>query len=590
VKCRKPYKRLWISSLTDESIELGLKKLLDGREKEGMFQAGDVRNKADWLIGINLSRLYSIYHNARISVGRVQTPTLNMIVHRDTEIATFKKSKYFVLGLDNGAVYVSDNEDEKIIDRQKAEQLSQECSGVFAVISAETKEKQEQRPFLFSLTSLQKQANDKLGFSAQQTLDALQKLYEKKLTTYPRTDSDHLTEDMKSQVADTVQTLEFYDDKRVKSLLAQGLNLDKRVIDNAKVSDHHAVIPTKDVKKYPSMSLTDDETAVLKLVIERFLTALDKPYIYIETTYFFQKGQNKFKLTGRVPVSLGYRKFSTPEKPEKDDNKDENKKIPHYEKGQEITAKCACTEKETTPPKPFTESSLLSAMENISRKIDDKSKAEFVKERGLGTPATRAGIFEELVKNGLVERKSKNILSTEQGRKIISLLPDRVKSVELTADMEEKLADIECGKATSNAVLTEFVKYISTQIATEKEQKHEDLNGAGLPNNGATNAKNALGKCPECGADIIEGEKNYYCTGYKSGCKFTLWKNDKFWENKGKKLTATIVKTILAKGKIKQTFHSEKSGKDYDCFVKVVKKDVGGRVYFNFEMEFEKGK
>jgi DNA topoisomerase-3 len=588
--CKKPVKRLWISSLTDESIKQGLKNLLDNAEKESLYQAGDARSKADWLIGMNLSRLYSILYNTKLSVGRVQTPTLNMVVTRDEEIKGFSKAKYYTLSLDNGAEFYDKDGDNTFTENTKAEKIASECnSQTIQVSSVETKEKSENRPLLYSLTSLQKDANEKLGYSANKTLVALQGLYEKKLTTYPRTDSDHITDDMKETVENVVKALDFYDPQRISKLQKTGLNLDKRVVDNSKVSDHHAVIPTKEIYKLNKTNLELEEKAIAELVIKRFLIALDMPYIYSETEYIFQVSDYQFKLLNKSPVKLGWREYELEK--DKENGKDKlnlskEKAIVIYKKGEVIKAKASVIEKETKPPKTFTESTLLSAMENISKRIEDKTKREFVKKSGLGTPATRANIFEELLKKGFIERKDKKIISTASGREFIKLLPENVKSVELTADMESRLSDIEKGKTTELEVLTEINKFIMERIMAEKDVKHTNL-GGDRPK------KVSLGKCPECGGEVYEGEKNFYCANRKTdgtGCTFGIWKNDKFWENKKKKLTSTTIKNILATKKVLiEDFKSEKTGKVYSAFVSIEKVQVNGKTYHNFKMEFPKG-
>jgi DNA topoisomerase-3 len=579
--CKKPIKRLWISSLTDESIQKGLANLQDGKTKESLFLAGSARAKADWLIGMNLSRFYTKIFNTKLSVGRVTTPTLAMIANRDSQINGFSKAKYYTLSLENGAEYFVEDGESFFSEKSSAEKICAICTGKnITVKKVDIKRKKENRPLLHSLTSLQKEANEKHGFTAEQTLDNLQKLYEKKLVTYPRTDSNCITDDMKSTILDIVKSLEFYDSKRIKSLLSQGLNLDKRVVDNSKVSDHHAVIPTKEISRLDNDKLSENEKKIAELVINRFLIALDKPHIFDEKTHIFEVEKHLFKLVSKTSIDLGFRNFEKVSS-KNSEQKLSFKKVISYNLGDLFLSKILVTEKETSPPKAFTESTLLSAMENISRKIEDKNKAEFVKERGLGTPATRAGIIEELVKRGLAERNGKNFTSTALGKQIISLLPAEVKSVGMTADMEEKLSQIENEKLSEMAFLSEIITFINTRISAEKGKTYTQF---AQPQN----ARETLGKCPECGANVVENEKSFYCSSYKN-CNFSIWKDNNFCKNFGFKLNKTTVKQILAKGSVLAELNS-KSGKKFKALVMLEKVEKNGKVYFNFKFEYENEK
>jgi DNA topoisomerase-3 len=531
LKCNKPTKRLWISSLTDESIENGIRNLINSDTKNGMYWAGDCRNKADWLFGMNLTIYFSTLYHGRIHVGRVQTPTLRMVVDRDIEIKNFKKSKYYTLCLNNGAEYFVSEGENTFKEKSKADSIANFLNGkTVTVKSVESKKKSENRPQLFNITTAQIEANEKYGFTAEETTSALQKLYEKKLTTYPRTDSSYITQDMVKTIPDIVQKVEFFAPERVKKLQSKNLNLDNRIVDDKKVSDHHAIIPTKEIEKLYETGLSETELIIAKMVIHRFLLALDQPYFYDETKTVFSVENYNFKLTSKVPLSLGWREYE----PFKNDKNTETEPVA-YSQGQTFPAVVKVTEKETSPPKPFTEATLLSAMENISRRIEDKEKAEFVKERGLGTPATRSGIIQKLVDTKCCERKGKTFISTEMGKQVIGVLPENVKNVEMTAEWEEKLADIENGKLNQFDFLNNlgsFVKEIINTVGND-ENLQKDTFKREVVN---------LGKCPKCGKEVRDFPKSYRCEDKE--CEFVIWK-----VIAGANISQATAKKIIAKGK-----------------------------------------
>lgn len=554
IGCTKPYKRLWISSLTDESIKNGMDNLIDG--KENMFKAGAARAQVDWLVGMNLSRLYSIYFQTKLSIGRVQTATLNMIVQRDLEIENFKKQPFYKVVLENGAEWFDDDKDS-FPEKEQAENLKALCQGKTAkVIQAEKKKKTENRPILYSLTTLQIEANDKLGFSASKTLTVMQSLYEKKLLTYPRTESNYLTEDMKPEIPVIIKLLEFYDSDRVKHFDEVGLNIDGRVIDNSKVSDHHAIMPTKDIPKAANMELTADEKAILDLVIKRFFLVFEQVYIYNETAYIFDIEGNSFKLNVKEPVSLGWKAYMS----DKAEEKQEETKT--YGKGDKFIAdNISIKDCETVPPKAFTESSLLSAMENVDKRIEDKELRQYVKARGLGTTATRAAIIENIIGREYVARDKKALKSTEKGRYLIAHIPEAIKNVEMTAEMESKLTTVENGEIPPEAVIDSAINLVREVMEIESAKQHENIGAV---------TKVSLGKCPKCGGNVYEGKKGFYCENYKADkpCGFTVWKDDLFFSSRKKSLTAAVLQKLLAKGKVLlKGCYSEKSGKTYDAYI-----------------------
>ena len=408
--CKKPVKRLWINSLTDEAIKDGMNRLHDSKEFDDLYAAGYARAKCDWIFGMNLSRLYGIKYDKHHRVGRVKTPLLNIITKRDEQIAAFKKKPYYKLFLDNNA------ECSRTFDtKDEAGEVAQKCLGKTAmVISAKSEKKTENRPLLHSLTSLQREANEVYGMTAADTLKAAQSLYEKKLLTYPRTDSSYISADMKDYVKSVVRCLSFYDESRITEMLFQGLNLDKRVINNAKITDHHAIIPTNLIGRLNQTELTDNEKRVAGLVIERFLAALDKPYKYLETRYEFDVDGELFALTTKTALELGWKKHRKAE-PDK-------APVSYYMGDTIIVDNIEIKDCETKPPAHFTEASLLSVMENIDRLLEDKTLKGYVKERGLGTPATRAAIIEELIEAKYIMRKGKELIATDYGKEFVKSL------------------------------------------------------------------------------------------------------------------------------------------------------------------------
>lgn len=570
IGCKKPYKRLWISSLTDESIRNGMDNLVEG--KENLFRAGAARAQVDWLVGMNLSRLYSIYFQTKLSIGRVQTATLNMIVQRDLEIENFKKTPFYKVVLENGAEWF-DEYGDSIPEKSEAEKIKALCQGKTAkTVQAEKKKKTENRPILYSLTTLQIEANDKLGFSAAKTLTVMQSLYEKKLLTYPRTESNYLTEDMKSEIPVIIKLLNFYDSDRVKHFDEVGLNIDSRVIDNSKVSDHHAIIPTKDIPNAANMELTADEKAILDLVIKRFFLAFEQPYVYNETAYIFDIEGNSFKLNVKEPVSLGWKAYVS----EKTEEKQEEIKV--YNEGDTFTAdNLSIKDCETIPPKAFTESSLLSAMENVDKRIEDKDLKQYVKARGLGTTATRAAIIERIISLEYVARDKKALKSTEKGRYLIAHIPEAIKSVEMTAEMESQLVAVENGESNPETVIDSAIKLVREVMEIEAAKQHENIGKV---------TKVSIGKCPKCGGNVYESKKGFYCEHYKDEkpCNFTLWKNDIFFSSRKKELTVSTLQRLLDKGKVLlKGCYSEKSGRTYDAYVgfnDYVGKDGTSRVGF----------
>lgn len=575
IGCTKPVKRLWISSLTAESIRNGFANLRPAADYDKMYAAGITRAKIDWLWGMNLTRLYTKHLGAICSIGRVQTAVVNMIASRDNEIEHFTKKPYFKLKLENGAEWFDEGSDY-FTTRTEAECVRSKCENqTCKLVFAKATPKKENRPLLFSLTSLQVEANDKLGFSAATTLIVMQSLYEKKFLTYPRTDSNYLTEDMAQILPERVAMLRVFDE-RADDILSEGLNIDSRIINNDKVSDHHAIIPTEYIGGAANAELSKDEKAILEMVIIRFLAALSPQYEYSETECVYEIAGEQFKLKNKQPINLGWKKFYI------DGEVNEPEMV--FSEGDTFTARnIEIAECETQPPKRFTESTLLKAMENIDRRIEDKELSEYVSERGLGTPATRAAIIERVIKVGYVERRGKQLVSTDKGKKIIVLLPDEVKSVEMTAAMELQLSAVENGTASADDVVSGINAKIRSIIALENGRKHTSLAPPREP----------LGKCPKCGGNVFkftkDGKTVFYCENSPKSCFFRIYEDDYFFTSKGKKLTESIIKTLLTRGKAKISgFKSEKTGKTYDAAVSFKDRtDKNGDPRVGFAMEFD---
>ena len=539
--------------------------LLDGREKDNLFTAGFTRAKADWIFGMSLSLLYSIVNNDSHKVGRVKTPVLNIVANRDEAIAAFTKRPFYKVVLENGA------ECENVFDtEEQAEAVRAKCSGKTAVVSSsETEQKKENRPLLHSLTSLQQEANDVYGMTAAETLKAAQSLYEHKLITYPRTDSSYLSDDMIPLVESIVKCLAGYEGERVQHLQTQGLNMDTRITDNSKISDYHAIIPTNLIGRLGSTELTEEEKQTAKLVINRFLCALDQPYLYNETKYEFTVEGEIFRLTVKTPIQLGWKQYR------KADTEETMLYAPSYaENDSFIVNNITVKEGETKPPKHFTESTLLAVMENIDRLIDDKELKGFVKERGLGTPATRASIIEELIVAGYIERKKKQLVSTDYGRAFAASVPDNVKSAELTAQWEQKLSDIENGNGNANMLLDEIKNSVAEIIAIEKSRG----------NRVRVTRKVSVGTCPRCGSPVIENSKAFSCSAGRDKCGFFIYKQDK---RIGRSYKADEIVELLSKGKVTLKNCTSSKGNKYSAVFSL--EDTGKHVNLKME-EFVGGK
>ena len=575
--CKKPMRRLWISSMEDGAIKAGFASLKDGRDYGALFASALCRAKADWLIGINATRLFSCLYGKTLNVGRVQTPTLKMLTDRDAAISHFQKEKYYHVRLDlSGAEAAS----ERISDKAEAAALKGACETETAVCVSLTREKKTAAPpKLFDLTSLQREANRIFGYTAKQTLDLTQSLYEKKLLTYPRTDSSYLTDDMEETAAKVIAllcgTLPF--------MAGMGFSPEiTRVLNSKKVSDHHAIIPTMELAKTDPAALPESEKNILTLAGARLLFATAAPHSFETVTAVFSCAGADFTARGKTVLAGGWKdlerryRATLKNKPEADDEDNANGTLPELAEGQSFdnpTAKV--TEHDTTPPKPHNEASLLSAMERAGNEDTDPD----AERKGLGTPATRAAVIEKLVSSGFVERKGKQLTPTKDGNNLVCILPDNLTSPKLTAEWENNLTQIAKGAADPDEFLSgieamarELVKSYPFLSDSDKERFKTE--------------KPEIGKCPRCGSPVHEGKKNYYCSD--RDCAFVMWKNDRFFEDRKVTFSPKIAAALLKSGKVKvKGLYSPKTGKTYDGTV--VLADTGGK-YVNYKIELPKKK
>ncbi|MBS6590221.1 MAG: type IA DNA topoisomerase [Ruminococcus sp.] len=516
--CTKPVKRLWCNSMTDEAIREQLKNLPPDSDYDGEYYSALARQKSDWIIGMNLSRLYGVLDNYAHHIGRVKTPVLSIIVERDNEIQNFKKSVSYRLEMPDGAL------SETAFDtRDEAERQMRSANGKeISVISAKSEEKSKNRPLLHNLTSLQQEANEQYGYTAKETLDAAQSLYEKRLLTYPRTDCNYISEDMKHSViriVDRIAAIPEYAE-RADRLTTQGLNLDERVVNNSRMNghEHHAIIPEAFTGKADALS--EIEKNIYGLVVNRLLCAVDKPYKYTETNYIFDCNNITYKLKTETPVQIGWKEYDR-------EYKKESTSAHKYTEGNKFTAEgIKVKEIEAQPPKHYTDATLLSVMSNIDNRIEDKELKSAVSGKGIGTEATRAEVIEDLIRAGYAERNHRNIVSTQFGRDFIASVPDSVKSVERTAEWEQIFTNIKEKGISAEPFIRDVKDYVRSVIELEKSP---DRNRTPVHSDNPNSPKREpVGICPRCGKNIYEGKKNYYCESGNDGCGFTLWKEDKF--------------------------------------------------------------
>ena len=566
--CKKPIERLWISSMEDSAIQEGFAHLRPGSDYDALYEAALCRERADWLVGINATRLFTTLYGQTLNVGRVMTPTLAMAVMRETAIAAFRPEPFYTVQLDTGSIKLTSN---RFNDKADAEAVISRCTENKAIITkAEKKEKSEKPPLLYDLTSLQREANRVLGYTAQQTLDYAQSLYEKKLITYPRTDSRFLTEDMEAMLPDMVEKLfSMFPVEGTKHISIHA----KQVINGKKVTDHHAILPTKEVGNHHLSELPKGEQEVLNLVVTRLFSAVGDPYCYAETVIEATCGDTVFSAKGKTKLQDGWKVFEKRQESTKTEKELPAVLINDVLKITSVEIK----EGKTSPPKHYTEDTLLQSMENAG--VDEMP--EDVERKGLGTPATRAGIIEKLVRIGFLERKgdkkTKYLIPTHKGTALVTVMPEQIQSPSMTADWEEKLLLIERKEYSGEDFMQEIKDVIFHLV-----KHYEVIQDAEVL---MAKERNTIGKCPLCGSPVESRPKGYFCSARE--CRFALWKNNRYFESIGKSLTDSMAEKLLNTGKIKlKGCKSAKTGRTFDATV-IMEVDESGRS--SFSMEFENG-
>ena len=572
-KCNKPMKRLWISSMEDEAIRDGFAGLKDGREYDRLYEAALCRERADWIVGINATRLFSSLYGQTLNVGRVMTPTLALTVAREAEIRAFRPEDFYTVIL---STEIGDLGSKRFSDREEAKELLIKCTlaGKVTITKAEKKEKLEKAPALFDLTSLQREANKRLGYTAQQTLDYTQSLYEKKLVSYPRTDSRYLTDDMEASLPNLIAKAE-----KVSGLKPTEVQDHHCVINSKKVTDHHAIIPTASVDKADLSELPTGEREVLRLIATRLLEAVSSPCIYAEVVLEGECENERFGAKGKTVIDAGWKGVAKISEKKKD-NPDDTPlgDISSLHEGDEIKITQAGVKAgKTTPPKSYTEDTLLSAMEKAG---SDETPDE-AERKGLGTPATRAGIIEKLVRIGFIERKgdkkTKYLVPTHKGEMLITVIPEAIQSASMTAEWEQKLLEVERESYSSEQFMGEIEDMVRDLVDTYEIVPDAEvlMKPVYAP----------LGKCPHCGADVIEKSKGFFCAN--KDCKFALWKDNRFFDSLSKKLTKQVAEQLLSRGRAKlKKCRSVKTGKTYDTTVVLSVSDNGTP---QFTLDFSKG-
>lgn len=574
--CRKPVKRLWISSMEDAAIQKGFQTMKSEEEYKNLCMAAVCRAQADWLIGMNGTRAYTTRYFKRLVVGRVQTPTLAMLAERQERIEHFQKEAFYKVALTDGKLTVVS---ENIANEEAADLLATLCNGSTAVVTQMKKEcKKSFPPKLYDLTSLQREANRYFGYTAKRTLDMLQELYEEKLVTYPRTDSQFVTEDMKDSVEELVEKmpvlLSFVD----YGQLGHGI---KRVINNAKVSDHHAILPTKEAVEKGIADLPSDKKNLMMLICQQLVQATGEEYLYEQTDITVKCQEQDFKARGKIPVQMGFKKVEKAfkqlcVKTEPVEEKEKETSIPAgYEEGMRLfPVKAEKTTHYTSPPKPFNEDTLLAAMETAGNKEFDSE----TEKKGLGTPATRASIIEKLVSSGYAQRKGKQILPSTEGKELVKVMPEYLKSAVMTAEWENQLLMMEKGQITDTQFMGEITSLVRKILEVCREIPEEERRRF-------QTAREVIGKCPVCGCDVFEGKQNFYCSNRQ--CDFALWKENRFLGSMEKNLDKKMARELLDKACTHvKGLYSKKKDMKFDADLLLTLEDGKPR----FHLEFPKKK
>ena len=568
--CKKPFSRLWLSSMEETAIREGFQKLKPSTEYDALYNAALCRERADWMVGINASRLFSCLYGQPLAVGRVMTPVLAMTVVREAAIAAFVPEKFYTVDLELTSGCTASS--KRFAQKEDAELLLSKCrkEGRATVQKMERKEKSESPPQLYDLTALQRDANRLLGFTAQQTLDYAQSLYEKRLITYPRTDSCFLTEDMAASLPGLVT-----DTGRAFAVEEPFPIHVQQVINGSKVTDHHALLPTKSMANADLAALPAGERNVLRLIAARLLCAVGEPHRYAETTLTTICAGEEFSAKGKVVLSDGWKAMERKMLDDLLDKKKEPSVLPDVpEQSQCSIAGAELKEGQTSAPKHFTEDLLLSAMQTAG----SESMPDGVERQGIGTPATRAATIEKLVQKGFLERKgskkTKVLLPTDKGKALITVMPEEIQSAEMTADWETKLLQIERGEMEPETFMTEIKEMISSLVTTTEAAK-----GAN-----ALMKNKIIGVCPNCGKPVVEREKGWFCENRE--CRFVLWKDNAFLKRLGKRMDAHVADKLLRDGRVRLKDCKSAKGKTYNATV-LLSCETDGRS--KFSLEFENG-
>ena len=566
--CKKPVSRLWLSSMEDNAVREGFANLKPSKEYDALYQAALCRERADWMVGINCSRLFSCLYGRSLAVGRVMTPTLAMAVQREAAIAAFTPEKFYTVSL----AFEGDGtaSSKRFSQKEDAETLLANCRKEVSTVvqKVERKEKNEKPPQLYDLTTLQRDANRLLGFTAQQTLNYAQSLYEKKLITYPRTDSRFLTEDMAASLPGLVSA--------VAGAFSVGEAVPvhaEQVINNSKVSDHHALLPTASMVQADFSALPAGELSVLRLIAARLLCAMGEPHRCAETVLTTICAGEEFTAKGKVVLDEGWKGIERKMLDDLLDKKKEPAALPDVQEQSECGISGAeLKEGQTSPPKHFTEDTLLHSMETASA----DSMPEDAERQGIGTPATRAAIIEKLVAKGFLERKgdkkTKVLLPTDKGKALITVMPEEIQSADMTADWETKLLRVERGEMEPETFMTEINDMISSLVNTT-----EAVKGAS-----ALMKNKVIGVCPNCGNSVVEREKGYFCENRE--CRFVLWKDNAFFKRLGKRMDAHVADRLLRDGRVRLKDCKSSKGKTYNATV-LLSTEADGRSKFSLEFE-----
>ena len=569
--CKKPVSRLWLSSMEDSAVRAGFANLKPSTEYDALYQAALCRERADWMVGINCSRLFSCLYGRPLAVGRVMTPTLAMTVEREAAIAAFVPKKFYTVALELTSGFVASS--RRISEKAAAEKLLAGCREemVSTIQKITRKEKAENPPPLYDLTTLQRDANRLLGYSAQQTLDYVQSLYEKQLTTYPRTDSYYIADEDEEMLEELAEELEDF-----LGFVSEDADDDvprtRRTVNRQKVTDHHAILPTRSMLQADLDALPKGERNILKLIIARTLMAVSKPFRYLETLLTTECAGEEFTAKGKEILEEGWKAVERKVLADILNRKREFTALPQVEESECGILNAELKEGQTSPPKHFTEDTLLHSMETASA----DSMPEGVERQGIGTPATRAATIEKLVQKGFLERKgdkkTKVLLPTDKGKALITVMPEEIQSADMTADWETKLLRVERGEMEPETFMTEINDMISSLVNTT-----EAVKGAS-----ALMKNKVIGVCPNCGNSVVEREKGYFCENRE--CRFVLWKDNAFFKRLGKRMDAHVADRLLRDGRVRLKDCKSSKGKTYNATV-LLSTEADGRSKFSLEFE-----